>query len=219
MPWYYYVCKALLKLGVPLITRWQVNGRENIPGQGPLLVVSNHLHLADPPLVGLSLGRKARFMAKEELFHPRLVGYLIRGLGAFPVQRAQLDRKALRQAEKTLADGFVLVMFPESTRSQNAQLQSAFSGSALVAIRSSVPVLPVAISGTERMKETTWWLRRPRVTVNIGQPFRLASVNGKYTRAELAEHTDVIMEHIAELLPVEYRGNYNKTGDTSGIEG
>ena len=80
-------------------------------------------------------------------------------------------------------------------------------------------VLPVAITGTEQIKGATWWLRRPRVTVNIGQPFRLASVNGKYTRAELTEHTDVIMEHIAELLPVEYRGNYNKTGDTSGIEG
>ncbi|MFC1986201.1 lysophospholipid acyltransferase family protein [Chloroflexota bacterium] len=67
----YRVIRLLLKIILLLLTRWQVKGKENIPRQGPLLVVANHLHLVDPPLVGASLNRKAIFMAKEELFRSR----------------------------------------------------------------------------------------------------------------------------------------------------
>jgi len=148
------------------------------------------------------------FMAKEELFRSRFSNFVIRNFGAFPVHRGQLDRRALRQAEQLFAQGWALVMFPEGRRSNNAQLQSAFSGSALIALRSGVPILPVGITGTENVKGVAWLLRRPRVTINIGYPFSLPAVNGKLTRVELAQFTNFIMEHIAELLPPEYRENY-----------
>lgn len=213
MRWFYYIVAVIIITVVPILSRWRVKGRENIPKQGPLLVVANHLHLADPPLVGLGLGRKAKFMAKEELFRSRITGYFISGLGAFPVHRGQLDRNALRQAERVLSEGFALVMFPEATRSKNAQLQSAFSGAALIALRSRAPILPLAITGTERIKGATWWMRRPRITINVGLPFHLPQVNGKLSKAKLTEHTDLIMGRIAELLPKEYLGNYYKQGN------
>ena len=191
-----------------LLTRWRVRGRDNVLSQGPLLIVANHLNLADPPLLGVSLGRKVIFMAKKELFYSRVIGYFIRGFGSFPVHRGQLDRKALRQAEQLLAQGLALVMFPEGKRSKNAQLQPGFSGSALIAWHSGAPILPVGISGTERIKGAGWLLRRPQITVNIGRPFYLPPVSSKLTKLKLAEHTDFIMERIAELLPTEYRGNY-----------
>jgi 1-acyl-sn-glycerol-3-phosphate acyltransferase len=100
-------------------------------------------------------------------------------------------------------------MFPEATRSKNARLQRAFPGSALIAMRSGVPVLPVGISGTEKIKGMSWILRRPRITVNIGRPFYLPA-SSRLTRAELIENTDLIMERIAELLPPKYRGVYGK---------
>jgi len=102
------------------------------------------------------------------------------------------------------------VMFPEATRSKNACLQRALPGSALIASRQAVPVLPVGIAGTEKIKRTSWMFRRPRITINIGPPFSLPSSGGKISKDELAEHTELIMRRIAELLPPEYRGVYGE---------
>ena len=198
----------MVRLLFHLLTRYRVRGRENIPGRGPLVVVANHLSLADPPLVGVSIRRKAMFIAKEELFRSWLSGSFMRGCGAFPVHRRQIDRQALRQAKRVLSEGLALIMFPEGSRSHDAQLQPAFSGSALVALRSDAPILPVGISGTEKIKGVAWLLRRPQITVNIGRPFYLSTGNSKLTKEELAGLTNSIMERIAALLPREYRGGY-----------
>ena len=193
-----------------LLTRWQVKGKENVPSRGPVLVVANHLNLADPPLLGVSLGRKMVFMAKKELFRFRPLGYFIHGFGAFPVHRGRLDRKALRQAEQILADGMALVMFPEGMRSRSGQLRPAFPGSVLLALRCGVPILPIGITGTEKIKGVTWLLRRPEITVNIGHPFYLPPASSKLTKPELTKLTDYMMGRIADLLPPEYRGSYAK---------
>jgi 1-acyl-sn-glycerol-3-phosphate acyltransferase len=210
MHWLYYVGRYLTRVLLFLFTRWQVKGKENLPGKGPLLVVVNHLNLADPPIIGVSVRRKAMFLAKEELFRPGILGYIVRNYGAFPVRRGGMNKEALRKAEQLLKQGMALILFPEGRRSRSAQLGSAFSGPALIASRSGAPVLPIGISGTEKIKGISWLLRRPRITVNIGCPFHLPQVNGKLTRAELAQFTHSIMEHIAELLPTEYRGKYGR---------
>jgi len=196
-----------------LLTRWDIRGKENVPREGALLVIANHINLADPPLLGVSLGRKVIFMAKKELFHFRVIAYFIGSFGAFPVHRGQMDRKALRQTYQLLAQGQALVMFPEGMRSRSGRLRPAFPGSALVALRSGTPILPVGIAGTEKIKGVTWILRRPQITVNIGHPFYLPPVSSKLTREELAEHTNSMMRHIAELLPPEYRGHYAGEGN------
>ena len=208
VPWFYYVAIVILRILFSLLTSRQVRGKENIPSQGSLLVVANHLNLADPPLLTISLGRKVIFMAKEGLFRSHFLGYFIRSFGAFPVYRKQTDRQAIRQAKQVLAEGLVLAMFPEGKRSRSAQLQPALSGSALIARHSGAPILPVGITGTEKIKGVAWVLHRPQITVNIGRPFYLPSVSSKLTKVELAKFTDSMMCHIAELLPVEYRGDY-----------
>ncbi len=208
MPWFYYVGRLLMRMLLALFTRWQVNGKENIPGEGPLLVVANHIHAADPPLLGVSINRKVIIMAKEELFRSKFTGYFVRGFGAFPVHRGRLDMQALRQADQLLAQGFALAMFPEGSRSSRGQLRRALPGSALIATRSGVPILPVGITGTEKIRGVASLLRRPRVTVNIGRPFSLPPAGSRLTKAELTEHADFIMSRIAELLPEEYRGDY-----------
>ena len=210
---FYHFSGLLVRMLFLLLTRRQVRGRENILGEGSVLIVSNHISLVDIPLLGISFGRKVIFMAKKELFRFRFLNYFMRILGSFPVHRGRLDREALRQSLQVLADGMALVIFPEGTRSNSARLRPAFSGSALVALRSGVPVLPVGIAGTEKFKSVGGMLRRPQVTVNIGRPFYLPPINSRPTKVELAKLADFIMRRIAELLPPGYRGHYAREVD------
>ena len=87
MHWIYYGGRLFTRTVLFLFARWQVRGRENIPVQGPLLIVVNHLNNTDPPIIGASVNRKAIFVAKEELFRSRLSGYIRRNYGAFPRRR------------------------------------------------------------------------------------------------------------------------------------
>jgi 1-acyl-sn-glycerol-3-phosphate acyltransferase len=216
MPWFYYVVATLIRAVLLLFTHCKVNGRENIPAEGAVILVANHLALADPPVLGAAVPRQVRFMAKHELFRPKIVGYIMRGIGAFPVQRGRMNRTALGQADQFLAEGMVMVVFPEGKRSKNNQLQSALPGSMLLAVRNRVPMVPVGMSGTERMKGVTWLFQRPEITINIGKPFFLSSGDGKPSKADLTGLSHLVMRHIAEQLPTTYRGGYME--GLNGIE-
>ena len=205
----YHTSRTAVSILFSLLTRCEVKGRENIPEQGSLLIVANHLSLADPQLLGLALDRPVRFMAKKQLFRFKPMAYFMRSLGAFPVYRGQLDRQAVRQAYHILAQGQALAMFPEGMRSRSNQLRPAFSGAALIASRSGAPVLPIGIFGSEKTERLFWLFRRPRITVNIGRTFYLPSPRSRLTKQELAELTNSLMHYIAELLPQEYRGHYS----------
>ena len=213
MSFFYYLETFLAKLVLRLVTRWEVRGKENVSTDGPLVVASNHLSVADPPVLAASIQRRVVFMAKEESFRHPIQGPLVRGFGAFPVRRGQVDRAALRWAQETLKNGMALGMYPEGTRSVTAKLQEGRPRTALVALRCGAPILPVAVTGTERVRGIGFIFARVPITVNIGQPFVLPPVDGKLTRDQLAKATKVIMERIAELLPAGYRDEH---GDQEG---
>jgi len=207
----YKVTAFILRTLFKIFIRLEVRGRENIPLTGPVMVVSNHLHLADPPLLILSLlPRKSHFMAKEELFRSPFFGFLMRLAEAFPVKRTgSIAEKemALQQAIAILKRGSILGMFPEGSRSSKAQLLRGYPGIALIAVRSGAPILPVGITGTEKLKGMGW-LQRPRVTISFGKPFTLPVADGSVSRSQLRYLTDLIMTKIAALLPPEYQGEY-----------
>ena len=194
------------------LSRWRVNFHGEIPKSGPLIIVANHLNMIDPPLLSASITRRIVFMAKQELYSSP-GGIFIRLFGAFPVRRGEPDRRALRQAEAVLREGLALGMFPEGTRGRMAQMQRPKAGTSLIALRSGAPILPVGITGSEAISGPGFIFRRPKITVNVGRPFTLPRREGKVTAAQLDKLSDVIMEHIADLLPESYRGVYGRSRD------
>ncbi len=211
MSWVHFLGHISFKAFFFLFTNLDVRGIENVPKQESLIVTANHLSAMDPPIIGVEIGRPAIFMAKEELFRSRFLGYFMSRVGSFPVHRGRMDREALRRAAEVLAQNRVLAMFPEGARRDSEGYQpQGFMGAALIAERSHARILPVGLSGTEVIKGWKWMMQRPRVIVNIGIPFHLPPVAGKNRRDKLVVHTALIMAHIGDLLPEEYRENFRK---------
>jgi len=128
--------------------------------------------------------------------------------GAIWVRRGEVDRHALRESLAVLKRGEVLGLAPEGTRAgESHALQEGKAGAAYVATRADVTIVPAGIAGTEKIKTSLLRLRRPRVRVAIGEPFHLPE-SGHVRSEELHAYTHIIMQHIAELLPEQYRGVY-----------
>jgi 1-acyl-sn-glycerol-3-phosphate acyltransferase len=205
--WYWANIRSWVQLIIVLASSRDVKGRENVPRKGPLILTSNHLNLADPPILTYTTPRRIRWMAKRELFDIPIAGLFYRAFGCLPVRRFEADLQALRKSQELLRRGEVLGMFPEGTRSRTRGLTTAEPGTALLALRTGAPVLPVAIWGTEGIKLPRNLFKYNRIHVRYGEPFTLPQVK-RITRAEVQAGTDAIMKAIAALLPPEYRGVY-----------
>jgi 1-acyl-sn-glycerol-3-phosphate acyltransferase len=186
--------------------RYEALGGEHVPLSGGVIVVSNHLNNADPPMIQRALRRRVVFMAKKEMMDAPVIGPLFRWWGAFPVRRGEADLAAVRAACAVVQSGEALMMFPEGTRSRTGRLGSGHPGTALIARRTGAPIIPVAVTGTERIAWPGIFFRPrsvPHIRVVVGEPFVLekAAANSESLRRD----ADEIMARIAALLPEQYR--------------
>mgnify|MGYP001309566372 CR=1 FL=1 len=216
MSWFRSFARFIVGMLVGIFFRCRVIGRQNIVSKGPIIVVANHPSLLDPPLVGTILRREAIFIAKDGLFKSRFNSWLLKALGAFPVNRSQLSREALKKAVEALNSNKVLVVFPEGGRSSKGQMKEALPGAAMLASRYGVPVLPVGVVGTEKVTGFTGFIRRHRISVIIGEPFYLPTGKDKTDREQLLGLTNMVMRRIAALLPEQYHGYYAERGQPVG---
>lgn len=169
-PWYRFCRLAAYGLA-RLLWGLRVEGRENIPASGPVLVTSNHIANLDPPILGCALPREGGFAAKKELFAVPGLGWLIASLNAIPVDRARLSLGTLRTLGTHLESGKALVFFPEGTRSRDGNLGKPRVGVGMLLTRYPVTVLPACVEGTESPIRNLF--RRGRMRVVFGVPYAL----------------------------------------------
>lgn len=182
---------------------WKARGMEHFPSTGGVILASNHLSLFDMFCFQHSLPRMLFYMGKAELYESPFTSWFFRQLGSFPVRRGEKDAWAMNYAARLLASGHVMGIFPEGTRSRHGRgLMPGKTGAARLAIGGHHPILPAAISGTERAFER--FPRRMRVTVTYGPPIYPDPDEGALSL------TDRMMYALAALLPPDYRGVYSE---------
>lgn len=210
------ITRAILLFLSHFVLRMRIEGADRVPREGGILVLGNHLHNADPLLIAIACPRPVHFMAKRELMTVPVIGRIIRLGGTFAVDRGRADRTAIRRADATLKQGIALGMFPEGTRSRTRQIERALPGAGLIALRGNAPIVPVAITGSERLPFNGARGGRERnpdpghkgVRITFGEPFQLPpTIDGKRTSADQA--IELAMRHVAEMLPETYRGIYS----------
>lgn len=153
-PWVNLVLYHLFKWSVVapafnVYFRGRIEGAENVPQKGPLVVVSNHASYFDPPILSNCVGRPVAFMAKEELFSVPILKQSISLYGAYPVKRGASDRSAIRSALTVLNQGWAVGIFLEGTRTPDGRIYEPKLGAALIAAKAQAPLLPISLQGTQ----------------------------------------------------------------------
>lgn len=144
--------------------RIKVNGKDNLPKDGGVIIMSNHISAYDPPLLAAIFDRPVRFMAKKELFENPVMRFVLFLADSFPVDRSRTDITAVKKALSVLKNDEVLGLFPEGTRRPEGKLGKPKSGSVMLAVKSGVPILPIGIKNIKKSG---------RITINIGPTFMM----------------------------------------------
>ena len=187
--------RFLFRIIFKIFYRVEVVNREAVPQKGPVILCANHLGALDMFFIGFKIKRLVHYMAKEELFKIPVIAPIIRYLGAFPVKRGKADLESIKTALRLLKEGHVVGILPEGTRTMKKDIKTirAKPGVALLAIKSGVPVLPVALCGNYKLFS--------KVRVVFGEPFMLeADRNKRYSGAELSGMSAGIMEKVYALM-------------------
>jgi 1-acyl-sn-glycerol-3-phosphate acyltransferase len=204
------ITAAFFKALTGLMFRVDATALGKVPGRGPLIIVTNHVHIPEiPTLYVRLLPRKVYGMAQaERVLDRNLWGAILRWIDTIPVWRGEADLNALRTGIRILTEGGIILLDPEGTRSHDGRLQKGQPGVILMAVHSGAPVLPVVHYGSENYQENLKRLRRTEIHYLVGKPFRVDAGGERVTSATRQEMIDEVMYQMAGLLPPQYRGAY-----------
>jgi 1-acyl-sn-glycerol-3-phosphate acyltransferase len=187
---------------------FSVRGLENIPATGPAIIAGNHLSWLDPPALRSVIRRQCWFLGNDFLFQHPLLGKLLPLYGGFPVRRGVIDRDALRAAESHLKEGDLLVIFPEGGTTITGTLYPFEGGVAMLALRAGVPIVPVGLTGTEKLlplKHPWPHFARGGVSLTFGKAIHPSEIDPALPhRRRIELLTERLYASIAGLLPPEY---------------
>jgi 1-acyl-sn-glycerol-3-phosphate acyltransferase len=207
----YRIVVWIVKIATSILCRIDAPDLDKVPMKGPLIVYSNHTgqvevavlfsHLQPRPITG---------WAKMESWDNAFLRWLFNLWALIPVRRGEGDAQALRKAIAALEKGYLFGIAPEGTRNISGKLKRAHPGTVLLALHSGAPLLPLAHWGGERFLKNLARLKRTDFHVRVGEPFYLAVEGTRMTREIRQQIVDEMMYRLAELLPPDYRGEYEK---------
>ncbi len=193
----YNVIRSVLRF-IFILLGLKFEGLERIPTDGPLIIAPNHVSNWDPIMVAIAVNRPIHFMGKSELFNYKILGKLLTRVYVFPVKRGSGDRHAIRHALMVLEEGKVLGIFPQGTRNKTGQDLQAQNGTAMIALRSTATIVPVACIGTNRKFPLGWF---SPLVVRIGEPISLEAYKDKKVNSVYLEEIGAkIVDRINSLL-------------------
>jgi 1-acyl-sn-glycerol-3-phosphate acyltransferase len=212
-----WITATFLKALTGLMFRVDARSLAKVPGHGPLIIVTNHVHIPEiPTLYTRLLPRKVHGMAlAERVLDKNIVGGILRLFGTIPVWRGEADLNALRTGIRKLNEGKIILLDPEGTRSHNGCLQKGRPGAILMALHSGAPMLPVVHYGSENYPENLKHLRRTDLKYVVGRLFRVEAGGQRVTSCLRHEMIDEVMIQMAGLLPPQYRGAYAEVNKAS----
>lgn len=194
-----------------IISQVKIYGEENIPAHGAYLIAINHVSLYEPPLVLAFWPVAPEAVGAVDIWERRGQSFLARLYGGIPVHRGQYDRQLIDTMLSVLESGKPLLIAPEGGRSHKPGLRRGLPGVAYVMDQTEVPVVPVGITGaTDDFLNLALSGKRPTIEMRVGEPVYLPPIKGKGEERRTArqKNVDLIMQRIAALLPVAYRGVY-----------
>ena len=203
--------RFLIRIGLKLIARFEIRGKDNVPLTGGMIIAANHIGILDIVMVYFGIDRTDLFIPVAEKFEKiGWIRWLGKQLNFLFVDRFNPDLKALRKMIALMEEGKCLVIAPEGTRSRVGALNEGKPGVAYLAARSGFPVVPVAITGTADpvVLGNVKRLRKSNITLTGGKPFIIPPLPKTNRDRALKNYTDEIMCQIAALLPERYRGVY-----------
>jgi 1-acyl-sn-glycerol-3-phosphate acyltransferase len=204
--------RVVLRLVFRLLAPVRITGKKNIPSR-PYIVAFNHVSLFDPPFIGVFWPEAVEAMGAVEIWSKPGQNILAWMWGGIQVHREDYDRALFDKVLAALESGYSLLLAPEGGRSHAPGLRQAKPGIAYIAEQSGLPVVPVGIVGTT---DDFWHKatkgRRPPLEMHIGKPVQLPPIEGRGAERREARqrNADLVMAHIAGLLPEEYRGVYRE---------
>jgi 1-acyl-sn-glycerol-3-phosphate acyltransferase len=193
--WIYRLARVVLTGPLLLIYRFRGIGVDTVPAQGPVILAPNHFSFLDHFFIAMLLRREVQFMAKSQLFRPPLLDFILTHGGTFPVRRGQKDEEAFVTANSILKRGGVVLMYAEGGRSRSKRLGEPKPGLGRLVLESGVPVIPIAIHGSQHVREAKRGRLSPKVTVHYGEPIAYQQVEHP-TRGQAQEVADEVFERV-----------------------
>jgi 1-acyl-sn-glycerol-3-phosphate acyltransferase len=199
---FYGFARGLLFAVSKVLFRIRIDGAENVPTSGAFIVAPSHRSYLDTPFVSFITRRRIRFMAKEELFTNSFGNKLFTALGGIPVKRGSVSaRSAMKAVQVALEAGEPAAVFPEGTREHGPTIAPLFDGTAYLAVKLGVPIVPVGIGGSEEILASGRKMPRlHKVSVKVGAPIHPKPDSSTRHRADLVALSDELMKSLQSLF-------------------